>query len=276
MSSSLFVSNPTKMFIDTHTHLYSDQFNEDRTAMIQRAIDAGVEILCLPNIDLRSIEGMHALETQFPKNCLAMMGLHPCSVDADWEQTLATLRTHIDQRDYIAIGEIGVDLYWDKTFLAEQMEAFRQQIRWAKEKGWPIVIHARDSFPEIFEVLDQENDERLRGIFHCFTGTVADAQKIDNYGGFLIGIGGVVTYKKSELPEVLKTISLDRIVLETDAPYLPPTPFRGKRNESAYLLHTAEKVAEIYELPLNELQKITTANAIKLFGLEQVVANLGK
>lgn len=264
------------MFIDTHTHLYSDQFNEDRTAMIQRAIDAGVEILCLPNIDLRSIEGMHALETQFPKNCLAMMGLHPCSVDADWEQTLATLRTHIDQRDYIAIGEIGVDLYWDKTFLAEQMEAFRQQIRWAKEKGWPIVIHARDSFPEIFEVLDQENDERLRGIFHCFTGTVADAQKIDNYGGFLIGIGGVVTYKKSELPEVLKTISLDRIVLETDAPYLPPTPFRGKRNESAYLLHTAEKVAEIYELPLNELQKITTANAIKLFGLEQVVANLGK
>lgn len=244
--------------------------------MIQRAIDAGVEILCLPNIDLRSIEGMHALETQFPKNCFAMMGLHPCSVDADWEQTLATLRAHIDQRNYIAIGEIGVDLYWDKTFRSEQMEAFRQQIRWAKEKGWPIVIHARDSFPEIFEVLDQENDERLRGIFHCFTGTVADAQRIDNYGGFLIGIGGVVTYKKSELSEVLTTISPDRIVLETDAPYLPPTPFRGKRNESAYLLHTAEKVAEIYELPLNELQKITTANAIKLFGLEQVVANLGK
>jgi len=264
------------MFIDTHTHLYSEQFSEDRTAMIQRAIDAGVELLCLPNIDLQSIEGMHALEVEFPNNCFSMMGLHPCSVNADWEQTLAVLRAHIDQRDYIAIGEIGVDLYWDKTFRSEQLEAFRHQVRWAKEKGWPIVIHARDSFPEIFEVIDQENDERLRGIFHCFTGTTEDAKRIDNYGGFLVGIGGVVTYKKSDLPEVLKTISPDRIVLETDAPYLPPTPFRGKRNESAYLLHTAEKVAEIYGLPLSELQKITTANAIKLFGLEQVVANLGK
>ncbi len=264
------------MIIDTHAHLYSSQFDDDRTEMIQRAVAAGVEVLCLPNIDLESIAGMHALETQFPNHCHAMMGLHPCSVDENWEATLYTMRSHIDSRNYIAIGEIGVDLYWDKTFRAEQMEAFRQQIRWAKEKQWPIVIHARDSFPEIFEVVDQENDERLRGIFHCFTGTSEDAKKIDHYGGFLLGIGGVVTYKKSELPEVLKTVSPEKLVLETDAPYLPPVPFRGKRNESAYILHTAEKVAEIYGIPLSRLAEITTKNAIELFGLQQAVANLGK
>lgn len=264
------------MIIDTHTHLYSSQFDDDRTEMIQRAIAAGVEILCLPNIDLESIAGMHALETQFPDHCHAMMGLHPCSVDENWEATLQTMRSHIDSRNYIAIGEIGVDLYWDKTFRAEQMEAFRVQINWAKEKQWPIVIHARDSFPEIFEVIDQENDERLRGIFHCFTGTAEDAKKIDNYGGFLLGIGGVVTYKKSDLPEVLKTVSPEKLVLETDAPYLPPVPFRGKRNESAYVMHTAEKLAEIYEMPLRQLTDLTSKNAIELFGLQQAVANLGK
>lgn len=254
------------MFIDTHTHLYSSQFDEDRTEMIERAIAAGVQKMFLPNIDLHSISGMHALEQQFPANCFAMMGLHPCSVDPAWENTLAEMKKHIDSRDYIAIGEIGVDLYWDKTYKTEQQEAFRTQIRWAKEKGWPIVIHARDSFPEIYEVLDQENDERLRGIFHCFTGNMDDVKKIDSYGRFLYGIGGVVTYKKSELPEVLKQIPLNKIVLETDAPYLPPTPFRGKRNESSYLLHTAEKVADIYELPLNEVRDVTTSNAELLFG----------
>lgn len=264
------------MIIDTHTHLYSSQFDDDRTEMIQRAIAAGVEILCLPNIDLESIAGMHALETQFPDHCHAMMGLHPCSVDENWEATLQTMRSYIDSRNYIAIGEIGVDLYWDKTFRAEQMEAFRVQINWAKEKQWPIVIHARDSFPEIFEVIDQENDERLRGIFHCFTGTAEDAKKIDNYGGFLLGIGGVVTYKKSDLPEVLKTVSPEKLVLETDAPYLPPVPFRGKRNESAYVIHTAEKLAEIYEMPLRQLTDLTSKNAIELFGLQQAVVNLGK
>jgi TatD DNase family protein len=264
------------MFIDTHAHLYSDQFNEDREDMVQRAIAAGVEVLCLPNIDLDSIESMHALERQFPKNCHAMMGLHPCSVDADWEQILTHMRTLIDARDYIAIGEIGVDLYWDKTYRAEQMEAFALQLRWAKEKGWPVVIHARESFPEIFEVVDRENNDRLRGIFHCFTGTAEDAQHIASYGGFLLGIGGVVTYKKSDLPEVLAAIDPKMLVLETDAPYLPPVPFRGKRNESAYLLHTAEKVAEIYGIPLQELAKMTTSRAAALFGLEKAVANLEK
>lgn len=256
------------MFIDTHAHLYSERFNEDRPAMIDRALAAGVGKLCLPNIDLESIEGMHALEDQYPGQCFAMMGLHPCSVDANWEATLEVMKRHIDRRDYIAIGETGVDLYWDTTFRSEQMEAFRRQIGWAKEKGWPVVIHARDSFQEIFEVIDQENDERLKGIFHCFTGTAEDVAKIESYGGFLFGIGGVVTYKKSELPEVLKAVPLARIVLETDAPYLPPVPFRGKRNESAYLLHTAEKVAEIYGVSLNELREVTTAGATALFGLK--------
>lgn len=253
------------MFIDTHTHLYSEQFNEDRTEMIQRAIAAGVERLYMPNIDLDSVEGMHALEKQFPENCFAMMGLHPCSVDANWELVLAKMKVLLEKRSYVAIGEIGIDLYWDKTFVEEQKEAFRTQINWAKELQIPIVIHARDSFPEIYEVLDQENDERLKGIFHCFTGNEHDVQKILNYQGFSFGIGGVVTYKKSDLPEILKFIPLEKLLLETDAPYLAPTPFRGKRNESAYLVHTAEKIAEILELPLNKLEELTTQNALKFF-----------
>lgn len=254
------------MLIDTHTHLYSEQFQEDRTAMINRAIAAGVERMYLPNIDLASIEGMHALETEFPDNCFAMMGLHPCSVEANWEVVLAEMKQHLEKRKYVAIGEIGIDLYWDKTFIEEQKAAFRTQIRWAKEMGLPIVIHARDSFPEIYAVLDEENDERLKGIFHCFTGTQEDVAKIKAYGGFYFGIGGVVTYKKSELPEVLPHIPLDRLLLETDAPYLPPVPFRGKRNESAYVIHTAEKIAEILELPFLQIRDITTQNALTLFG----------
>ncbi|TSJ39938.1 TatD family hydrolase [Fluviicola chungangensis] len=253
------------MFIDTHTHLYSEQFDEDRTAMIQRAIAAGVERMYMPNIDLNSIEGMHALEKQFPENCFAMMGLHPCSVDANWELVLAKMKLFLEKRPYVAVGEIGIDLYWDKTFLEEQKEVFRTQINWAKELQIPIVIHARDSFPEIYEVLDQENDERLKGIFHCFTGNEQDVQKILDYQGFSFGIGGVVTYKKSDLPETLKHIPLDKLLLETDAPYLAPTPFRGKRNESAYVVHTAEKVAEMLGLSLNKLKEITTKNAMGLF-----------
>lgn len=253
------------MFIDTHTHLYSEQFGEDRTEMIQRAIAAGVERMYMPNIDLDSIEEMYALEKQFPENCFAMMGLHPCSVGANWELVLAKMRLMLDKRPYVAIGEIGIDLYWDKTFINEQKEAFRTQIHWAKELELPIVIHARDSFPEIYEVLDQENDERLRGIFHCFTGNEQDVQKILDYKGFSFGIGGVVTYKKSDLPETLKHIPLEKLLLETDAPYLSPVPYRGKRNESAYVVHTAEKIAEILELPLSKLQEVTTQNALKVF-----------
>ena len=255
------------MFIDTHTHLYSSQFDEDRDAAIQRALDAGVNKLLLPNVDLRSIEGMLALETKFPGVCYPMMGLHPCSVDTHWEETLAQLKTWIDKRAFIAIGEIGMDLYWDKTFQKEQEQAFITQINWAKELQIPIVIHARDSFPEIYTILDTHNDEQLTGIFHCFSGTESDVQKILDYKGFSFGIGGVVTYKKSTLPEAVQHIPLDKLVLETDAPYLAPTPFRGKRNESSYLPHIASKISDIFEISEQEIARITTTNARKLFSI---------
>jgi TatD DNase family protein len=249
--------------------MYSEQFDADRTEMIQRAIRNGVTRFYLPNIDLASVPGMHDLEKSFPDNCFAMMGLHPCSVAADWETVLATMKSYLEKRAYVAIGEIGIDLYWDKTTLPEQQAAFRTQVQWAKAMNLPIVIHARDSFQEIYEILDEENDARLKGIFHCFTGNVADVEKIDAYGGFLFGIGGVVTYKTSELPSVIPAIPRDKLVLETDAPYLPPVPYRGKRNESSYLVHTAEKVAEILGLPLSELAALTTENATRLFHPEK-------
>ena len=257
------------MLIDTHTHMYSEQFDADRTEMIQRAIRNGVTRFYLPNIDLASVPGMHDLEKSFPDNCFAMMGLHPCSVAADWETVLATMKSYLEKRAYVAIGEIGIDLYWDKSTLAIQQAAFRMQVQWAKAMNLPIVIHARDSFPEIYAILDEENDARLKGIFHCFTGNVADVEKIDAYGGFLFGIGGVVTYKTSELPAVIPAIPRDKLVLETDAPYLPPVPYRGKRNESSYLVHTAEKVAAILGLPLSELAALTTENATRLFHPEK-------
>lgn len=253
--------------IDTHTHLYSSQFDEDRDEAIQRALDAGVQQLLLPNVDNRSIDGMLALEAKYPGVCFPMMGLHPCSVNEDWEAALSQLKKWIDQRPFIAIGEIGIDLYWDKTFQTQQEQAFITQINWAKERNLPIVIHARDSFPEIYRILDDHNDERLRGVFHCFSGTEADVQKILSYGGFSFGIGGVITYKKSTLPDAVKHIPLDKLVLETDSPYLAPTPFRGKRNESAYITHVASKISDIFEVSEQEIGRITTENARNLFSI---------
>jgi TatD DNase family protein len=255
------------MFIDTHSHLYSSQFDEDRDAVIQRALTAGVTKLLLPNVDLRSIEGMFALERNYPGVCFPMLGLHPCSVDLDWGKTLAELKKHLNQRAFIAIGEIGIDLYWDKTFQREQEQAFITQINWAKELQIPIVIHARDSFPEIYAILDEHNDDRLKGVFHCFSGNENDVQKILGYGGFSFGIGGVVTYKKSTLPEAIQHIPLEKLVLETDAPYLAPTPFRGKRNESAYLPYIASKISDIFEISEQEIGRITTQNAQNLFSI---------
>lgn len=253
------------MFIDTHTHLYSDAFAADRAEMIQRALDAGVHKMLLPNIDVDSIEGMFALEDQFPNVCHAMMGLHPTSVGADFEAQLATMKSHLEARKFIAIGEIGIDLYWETKFRAQQIEAFIRQIEWAKSMDLPIVIHARNSFPEIFDVLDQHNDERLRGVFHCFTGTLEDAQKIQTYGGFLFGLGGVLTFKKSGLDEVVKQLPLEQLVLETDSPYLAPTPHRGKRNESAYIPLIADALASIFETSVGNIATETTRNAEKLF-----------
>lgn len=253
------------MYIDTHTHLYSDAFDEDRDAMIQRALDAGVHKMLLPNIDIASIPGMFELEKKYPENCFPMMGLHPTSVKEDWEAQLAVIKKHLFERKFIAVGEIGIDLYWETKFKEQQEQAFIEQINWAKELRIPIAIHARNSFPEIFEVLDQHNDERLTGVFHCFTGTKEDAQKVRSYGGFMFGLGGVLTFKKSGLDEVVKDLPLEELILETDAPYLAPTPHRGKRNESAYVPLVADKLSDIFEIPIEKIGEITTQNAEKLF-----------
>ena len=255
------------VLIDTHTHLFSEAFIEDRTEIIERAIASGVSTLLLPNIDADSIGPMHDLCQQYPKNCFPMIGLHPGSVKEDWEQQLEIIRKWLFSEKYIAVGEIGMDLYWDKTFQDAQAQAFRQQISWAKELKLPIIIHAREAFEEIFDIVDELNDDNLRGIFHCFTGTLEQARKIQEYGGFMLGLGGVLTYKKSGLDEVVKDIPIDMIVLETDSPYLPPTPHRGKRNESAYLIHIAEKLAEIKQMKLTEVADLTTANARQMFNL---------
>lgn len=251
--------------IDTHAHLYAEEFDADRTEMIQRALDTGLTRMYLPNIDSTSIEGMLALEAQFPGQCLAMMGLHPCYVKENYREELALVKSWLEKRSFPAIGEIGIDLYWDKTFVHEQEEAFLTQVEWAKQYDLPIVIHSRESMDLIIELLKPVRHERLRGIFHCFTGTVAQAEAAIELG-FLLGIGGVLTFKKSGLDAVLSEIDLKRLVLETDAPYLAPTPFRGKRNESSYLLKVAEKLAEVKGVNLNEVAEVTTQNALQLLG----------
>lgn len=255
------------MFIDTHTHLFSDAFDEDRNSVVQRAIDAGVEICLLPNIDIDTIDAMSELANSFPNNCFPMMGLHPGSVDENWESKLEVIKKHLFSEKYVAIGEIGMDLYWDKTHVEEQRQAFRMQVEWAKELRLPIAIHAREAFQEIYEIIDELNDERLTGVFHCFTGTEEDANKILSYGGFKLGIGGVLTYKNGKVDEALKNVGLEHLILETDSPYLSPVPHRGKRNESSYLLHVAEKLADIYNVTLKEVEEKTSQNARELFHL---------
>lgn len=252
-------------FVDTHTHLFSEEFDSDRTEMVQRAISAGVTKMFLPNIDRSSIFGMLALAIEFPENCFAMMGLHPCSVNEKYLEDLRIVDEWLSKRKFIAIGEIGMDYHWDKTFINQQKDAFAKQIDWAKKHSLPIVIHQRECFDDLFEIVEMHYDASLRGIFHCFTGTLEQANKIISLGGFKMGIGGVVTYKKSELPEVLKNIDMKHIVLETDSPYLTPAPHRGKRNESSYLTFIAQKVAEIKEISIEEVAAITTKNAEEIF-----------
>ena len=213
------------MFIDTHTHLFSDAFDQDRTEVVQQAINAGVEICLLPNIDIDTIEAMNQLARQFPTNCFAMMGLHPGSVDEHWEKKLEVIKKHLFSEKYIAVGEIGMDLYWDKSFVDAQRTAFRMQVEWAKELELPIAIHAREAFQEIYEVLDEINDDRLTGVFHCFTGTLDQANRAIQLG-FKLGIGGVVTFKNGGIDKFLNRIDLKHIVVETDSPYLAPVPYR--------------------------------------------------
>ena len=250
--------------IDTHTHMYAPQFDEDRDEVIQKAIAGGVKEMYLPNIDSTSIDSMLALEKAYPENCFAMMGLHPCSVNANFQEELAIVKEWLDKRSFCAVGEIGIDLYWDKTFFEQQKEAFLIQIEWAKALNLPIVIHSRDATDVIIEILKTVKDEQLKGIFHCFTGDVRQANKIIDLG-FLLGIGGVVTFKNAGLDKTVKEISLKHIVLETDSPYLAPKPFRGKRNESGYVLKVLEKVATLHEVSEEEVAELTTANAKALF-----------
>ncbi len=253
------------MLIDTHTHLYTHQFDTDRTEVINNAINSGVEKFLLPNIDIESIEGMHQLIKQYPNNCYAMMGLHPTSVDANYKTVLSKMKSLLDKNNYIAVGEIGMDLYWDKTFINEQADALKTQIEWAKEKKLPIVIHVRDAFDEIFEVIDPLNDDDLFGVFHCFTGSREQAQKIINYGGFKLGIGGVLTFKNSGLDKVISQIDLQHLVLETDSPYLAPTPYRGKRNESKYINLVADKLVDVLGKDRQQIVEQTTKNAYDVF-----------
>ena len=251
--------------IDTHSHIYLDDFDPDRDLIIERAQRAGISGILLPNIDNGSIEAMLRTEKQYPGICKAMMGLHPTSVKSDYQEQLAVVEQWLTKRSFIGIGEIGLDLYWDKTFVEEQKEVLSIQLRWAMELELPVVIHTRDAFPEVFEVFDKVYDARLRGVFHSFSGTLKDAQKILTMPGFYLGINGVVTFKKSHLPELLAQTGVNRLFLETDAPYLAPVPHRGKRNEPAYMSLTRDKIAEISGLSPQEVDKITSDNAKKLF-----------
>jgi len=249
---------------DTHTHLYSEQFNEDRDEMIQRALDANVSRFFIPAIDSTYLPAMLDLEKLFPKNMFLMMGLHPTHVKENVEEELAFVKKWLDKRPFYAVGEIGIDLFWDKTFIKEQQYAFKQQIEWAKEKDLPIVIHCRDAFDEVFEVLEEVNDAKLFGIFHCFTGTLEQAKKAISYN-MKLGIGGVVTFKNGKIDQFLNEIAIEHIVLETDAPYLAPTPFRGKRNESGYITKVLDKLVDIYGLTSQEIAAITTQNSKDIF-----------
>lgn len=255
------------MYIDSHTHLYLDAFEADREAMIRRALDAKVRRMLLPNIDSRSMAAMFSLAEKYPGQCFPMMGLHPTSVKKNYQEELKLVEAGLQRPGIIAIGETGIDLYWDKSFLKEQEEAFSIQIGWAMELDLPLVIHARDSFPEIFRVLDRAGRPELRGVFHSFTGGPEELKQALSYD-FMIGINGIVTFKNSDLGDVVREIPTNRLLLETDSPFLAPVPYRGKRNESSYLVEIAAKVAEIHNLSREELARITSMNAEQLFRLK--------
>jgi len=252
------------MLIDTHSHIYSEDFNDDIDEVLQNAYNNDVRKIILPNIDSGTIKRLLDLSNSYPHVCYPLMGLHPTSVSGDYKEELSVVEYWLDKQKFYGIGEIGIDLYWDRTYIEQQKEAFRYQIKLAKSRNLPIVIHVRESFNEVYEIVKEEQDGSLKGIFHCFSGDEAEAQKIVGLG-FLMGIGGVLTYKNSSLSQVLKQVELKNLVLETDAPYLAPDPKRGKRNESSYLVYIAQKMSEIYQLPIREIAEITTANARRLF-----------
>ena len=252
--------------IDTHTHLYLKQFKDDIDKVIQRSIDKGINKFIFPAIDSTHFDDMHDLKNKYPGSIYLMSGLHPVDVKENYKEELEFVVNSLKSHSYVAIGEIGIDLYWDKTYLKQQQDAFEFQIRLAIKHDLPIVIHCREAFDEIFEILDKENCSKLRGVFHCFTGTLEQANRAINLG-FKLGIGGVVTFKNGGIDKFLSQIDLKHIVLETDSPYLAPVPFRGKRNESSYITYVIDKLSEIYGLPIKEIASVTTKNAEKVFAL---------
>lgn len=254
------------MLTDTHTHLYSEEFSEDRDEMIQRALAVGVKRFFIPAIDSSYVPSMYELEANYPENVFLMCGLHPTYTKENYLEELAFVERQLQERKFYAIGEIGIDLYWDKTFLKEQQESFRRQIGWAKQYKLPIVIHCREAFDEVFEILEEQKSDDLFGIFHCFTGNFEQAQRAISLN-MKLGIGGVVTFKNGKIDQYLNQIDLKHIVLETDSPYLAPIPFRGKRNESAYVVNVAQKLADLYGKSVEEIAEITTQNSKDVFGI---------
>lgn len=254
------------LLTDTHTHLYYETDPGKRDALMSRCEENDVGRLFLPNVDVESVSKVFALTEAYPQVCYPMLGLHPCSVKEDWETVLGGIKQAQAQHKIYAVGEIGIDLYWDKTTLAQQIAAFKAQITWAKEKDLPIVIHCREAFDEVFNILEEENDDKLFGIFHCFTGSLEQAWQAIKLG-FYLGIGGVVTYKNSGLDKIVSQIPLKHIVLETDSPYLAPVPYRGKPNESSYLVYIAQKVADLHQTGIGEVAAITTENSRQVFGV---------
>ena len=252
--------------IDTHTHLYLKQFKDDIDKVIQRSIDKGINKFIFPAIDSTHFDDMHDLKNKYPGSIYLMSGLHPVDVKENFKEELEFVVNSLKSHSYVAIGEIGIDLYWDKTYLKQQQEAFEFQIRLAIKNDLPIVIHCREAFDEIFEILDKENCDKLRGVFHCFTGTLEQANRAIQLG-FKLGIGGVVTFKNGGIDKFLNRIDLNHIVLETDSPYLAPVPYRGKRNESSYITYVIDKLSEIYGLPIKKIASVTTKNAEKVFAL---------
>jgi TatD DNase family protein len=250
--------------IDTHAHIYSEEFNADREDMLQRCQEAGVEKIYMPNVDHTSMDGMLELELKYPNVCIPMMGLHPCYIKKDFEKELYLVEDWLSKRKFSAVGEIGTDLYWDKTFWPQQQEAFKIQVAWAKKHRLPVVIHCRESIDETITLLEPLIENGLKGVFHCFSGTLKQAQKIVSMG-FYLGYGGVATFKNGGQDKVIPHLSLDSIVLETDSPYLAPVPHRGKRNEPAYVALVAKRVAELRGISLAEVSEKTCANASQLF-----------
>ena len=253
--------------IDTHSHLFSEEFKEDLSEVIARAKEIGVEKIFMPNIDDTSVEDMLNVCQAYPDYCFPMIGFHPTSVEGpDAIYKVREMKKHlVEGHPYIAVGEVGLDLYWDKTWLKEQQQILEEQIQWALEWKLPLVIHCREAFPELFQVLEPYKPTELTGVFHSFTGTVDEARELMDYSRFMVGINGVVTFKKSTLPEVLKEVPLTKLVLETDSPYLAPVPFRGKRNETSYVKRVAVKLAELYGMEIGEVERQTTENALKVF-----------